>query len=69
MQIKKSTIVEDKSISLSKDEYFIKAENDLLKEALLRTHQERFLFATKLYKIQKTMDKFSVVHKPYTLKK
>lgn len=65
MQIKKSTIVEDEPILFSKNEYFIKAENDLLREALLRTHKERFLFATQLYKIQKTMEKFSIVHKPY----
>ena len=69
MKIKKSTIVEDKLISISKNEYFIKAENDLLRQALRRTHQERFLFATQLYKIQKTMEKFSVVHKTYDLNK
>jgi hypothetical protein len=69
MQINKSTIVENQPVPLSVNEHFIKAEKDLLTEALLRTHQERFLFATKLYKIQKTMEKFSIVHKPYNLKK
>jgi hypothetical protein len=65
VQIKKINSEEDEAISLYKNEYFIKAENDLLREALLRTHQERFLFATQLYKIQKTMEKFSVEHKPF----
>ncbi len=69
MQIKKINSAEDESISLSINEQFVKAEKDLLREALLRTHKERFLFATKLYKIQKTMEKFSVEHKPFNLKK
>lgn len=69
MQIKKLNSAEEEAISLSINEQFIKAENELLKEALLRTHKERFLFATKLYKIQKTMEKFSIAHKPFNLKK
>jgi hypothetical protein len=69
MQIKKTSNVEDESISLSKNDFFANAENNLLKEALLRTYEERFLFTTKLYKIQKTMEKFTIKHKPFTLKK
>jgi hypothetical protein len=64
MQIKKINSAEDEAILLSINEQFAKAENDLLREALRRTHEERFLFATKLYEIQKTMEKFSVEHKP-----
>jgi hypothetical protein len=44
---------------------FDKAELDLLKEALNRTYKERFEFATRLYKIQQTMNKASIVHKPH----
>ncbi len=42
-----------------------KAETDLLKAALKRTHLERLLFATKLYKIQQTLKKAVVTHQPY----
>lgn len=45
-----------------------KAEMDLLRAGLARTHTERFLFATRLYKIQKTLDKAKIVYKPDTLK-
>ncbi len=41
-----------------------KAEMDLLKNALQRTYMERFLFATKLYKIQQTLKKATIMHKP-----
>lgn len=42
---------------------------DQLKTALQRTYLERLLFATRLYKIQQTLKKANVKHKPYTLKK
>lgn len=42
---------------------FEKAEMDLLKEGLKRTYKERFLMATRLYKIQKTMEKAVITHK------
>ncbi|WP_448697579.1 hypothetical protein ACFGVR_12795 [Mucilaginibacter sp. AW1-3] len=44
---------------------FDEAEIKLLKEALKRTYKERFEMATRLYKIQQTMNKASVVHKPF----
>ncbi|QQL50975.1 hypothetical protein [Mucilaginibacter ginkgonis] len=47
---------------------FEDAEINLLKEALKRTYTERFLFATKLYKIQKTMEKAIITHKPFIAK-
>lgn len=43
---------------------FDEAELALLKEGLKRTHKERFLFATRLYKIQQTMNKAVITHKP-----
>jgi hypothetical protein len=69
MQTENLKIIECESASSSQSEHFLQSEKNLLREALLRTHQERFLFATQLYKIQKTMEKFSIVHKPYYLNK
>lgn len=46
-----------------------KAEMDQLKDALKRTHKERFLVATSLYKIQQTLNRAVITHKPYTLDK
>jgi hypothetical protein len=45
-----------------------KAETDLLKEGLSRSYKERFLMATRLYKIQQTMKKAVITHKPYISK-
>jgi hypothetical protein len=47
---------------------FNEAEIALLKEALKRSYKERFEFATRLYKIQLTMNKASIVHKPFISK-
>ncbi len=41
------------------------AEMNLLKDALMRTHMERLLFATKLYKIQQTLKKATITHQPF----
>ena len=41
------------------------AELNLLKDALKRTHMERLLFATKLYKIQQTLKKATFTHQPF----
>jgi hypothetical protein len=45
------------------DSGFNKASDDYLREALKRTYTERFLYATMLYKVQKTMQKATIVHK------
>ena len=45
-----------------------KAELDLLKEGLKRSYKERFLMATRLYKIQQTMKKAVITHKRYISK-
>ena len=44
---------------------FDHAQIELLKEALKRTYKERFEMATRLYKIQQTMNKASVTHKSF----
>jgi hypothetical protein len=51
-----------------KKQLFDKAELDLLKEGLNRSYKERFEMTTRLYKIQQTMNKASVVHKPFIAK-
>lgn len=40
-----------------------KAEMKLLHEALNRTHKERFLFLTQLYKIQQTFNKAKITYR------
>lgn len=47
---------------------FEKAELDLLRENLRRSHKERFLMATRLYKIQQTMKKAVITHQPFVSK-
>ena len=47
---------------------FEKAELDLLRENLRRSYKERFLMATRLYKIQQTMKKAVITHKPFVSK-
>jgi len=44
------------------------AEIALLKEGLDRTYKERFEMATRLYKVQQTLRKAKIVHKPFIQK-
>lgn len=46
-----------------------KAEMDLLRDALKRSDTERFLFTTMLYKVQQTLKKAKITHKPDNLDK
>ena len=39
-----------------------------LKEGLKRTYKERFEMCTRLYKIQQTMNKAVITHKPFISK-
>jgi hypothetical protein len=47
---------------------FEKAEMDLLREGLRRSHKERFIMATRLYKIQQTMKRAVITHKSFVSK-
>jgi hypothetical protein len=47
---------------------FEKAELDLLRKNLRRSYKERFLMTTRLYKIQQTMQKAVITHKPFVSK-
>ncbi len=49
--------------------YFEKAEMDLLRTGLNRSLKERFLMTTTLYKVQQTLKRVKITHKPYTLAK
>ena len=51
-----------------RNQTFDQAELELLKEGLKRSYKERFEMATRLYKIQQTMSKASVSHKPFISK-
>ena len=51
------------------DADYDKAEMDLLRDALKKSYTERFLMATTLYKVQLTMMKAKITHKPYNLNK
>ena len=42
-----------------------KAEMDLLRDGLRRTHKERFLFLSMLIKVQATMQRATITHKAY----
>jgi len=44
------------------------AEIAILKEALKRSYKERFEMATRLYKIQQTMNRAVITHKPFISK-
>ena len=47
---------------------FDPTELDLLKEGLKRSYKERFEMTTRLYKIQQTMNKATIVHKKFISK-
>lgn len=46
-----------------------KAEMDELREALKRPFKDRLLMTTRLYKIQKMLQKAKITHRPYNLDK
>ena len=51
-----------------KESKLSEADIAYLKEGLKRTYKERFEMATRLYKIQLTMNKASIIHKPFISK-
>lgn len=53
-----------RKVELSSADYE-KAELNLLREAMKHSYKERFLMATRLYKIQQTMKKAVITHKAY----
>ena len=53
----------------AQDPLYEKVEMDQLRDGLNRSFKERFLMATTLYKIQQTLKRAKITHKPYTLGK
>ena len=62
-------MTETKNIMQEPDAFYEKIEMDQLRDALKRSYTERFLMATTLYKVQQTLKKAKITHKPYTLNK
>lgn len=50
------------------DACFQQAETNLLIDALKRSHTERFMMATKLYKISMMLKNATVKHQPFKAK-
>jgi hypothetical protein len=53
----------------NQDELYEKIEMEQLKNALKKTYTDRFLMATTLYKVQQTLKKAKITHKPYNINK
>lgn len=66
-------MTENKNTALPKyiptDADYEKAELDLLRAALKRTHTERFLVMTRLMKMNEMFKKAKIIRTPYTLDK
>lgn len=60
---------ENKNILNEPQPDYERAETELLREGLKRSFKERFLMATTLYKVQQTLKKAVITHKPYNLNK
>jgi hypothetical protein len=63
--IEKNTEADPKGPAVYNHADYDAAEIANLKEALNRTHMERLLFATKLYKVQQTLKKATYTHKQF----
>ena len=51
------------------DALYEKASLDMLRNSLKSTYTERFLLATRLYKIQQMLSKAKITHKPFNTNK
>ena len=60
----KNNISREENVLHESQPDYEKAEMDQLRNALKRTHKERFLVATSLYKIQQTLNKATITHQP-----
>jgi len=67
---KYSQLTEDEQLALQKnflqepDSFYEKAEMDQLRQALLRTPEERFFIMTRLMKLNRMLSKAKITHKP-----
>jgi hypothetical protein len=65
----KQNILKEENVLHEHQPDYQKAEMDQLRDALKRTYKERFLVATRLYKIQQMFKRAVITHQPYTLDK
>ena len=67
---KYSQLTEDEQLALQKnflqepESFYEKAEMDQLRQALLRTPEERFFIMTRLMKLNRMLSKAKITHKP-----
>lgn len=55
----------DKNILQEPDGSYELAEINLLRDALNRSHKERFLMLTQFYKTQQTLKKAKIIHRNF----
>ncbi len=60
----KNNISSEENVLNESQPDYEKAEMDQLRDALKRTYKERFLVATRLYKIQQTLNKATITYRP-----
>ena len=67
---KYSQLTEDEQLALQKnflqeqDSFYEKEEMDQLRQALLRTPEERFFIMTRLMKLNRMLSKSKITHRP-----
>ena len=64
----KNILTPEELYQIDPDACFQQAETNLLVDALRRSHTERFLMATKLYKISMMLKNATVKHQPFKAK-
>jgi hypothetical protein len=55
----------DKNILQEPDSSYEQAEINLLRDALKRSHKERFLMLTQFYKTQQTLQRAKITHRNF----
>lgn len=67
----KDYLIKEKPLNLLEediDALYEKANLDMLRNTLMSSYKERFLMTTRLYKIQQTLNKAKITHKPFITK-
>lgn len=67
--VKKNKILLEDNILNEPVADYEKAEINLLKDSLNRSNTEKFLMTARLYKIQLTLARAKISHKPYDVNK
>ena len=64
----KNMLTREELYQIDPDACFQKAETNLLIDALRRSYTERFMMATKLYKISMMLKNATIKHQPFKAK-